>query len=446
MWKGSQHDTQDTQSVACGLSVWYDTPWIRLKPCQGSEYRLPDDAPAVPDSMRVSALTAEQMTAHRLRGHIPYEPSCEVCQSCKGVHRHGRRKTQRGVVSEVVADFGFLNKDSEVSISETRGSYKFLALKETFSSSIGCVLITGDPQRDLLNVCKWLNEFGLKGGEVLVSLVTDAGSAVSAQVSEAGGGSHFSVKRAGPQNHETVGHAERTIRWSKESVRTLMLEFQKQGLTLAFEKVFAQRLLSCVCFSHNSFNLVQGSNKTREIAVGSKVSQDCFALFGSKVLAEVPQSILERSPNMPRFISAAFIHPEFQSSGSAVIGKIRVCHEMIIRCFVAKSLKLVLPIEIQNEFGLFTQLVDERSGLPRDSGSAPSSMESRVLPQNQDTSLTCPSMDLQKGVVHVRVWSFMALERTKFIPKTAVSDTRSGFKNRLGQVKHLFQQLGAVSC
>ena len=96
------------------------------------------------------------------------------------------------------------------------------------------------------------------------------------------------MKRAGPQNHETVGHAERTIRWIKESVRTLMLEFQKQGLTLTFERVFVQRLLSYVCFSHNNFNLVQGSNKTpREIAVGSKVSPDCFALFGSKVLAEV---------------------------------------------------------------------------------------------------------------------------------------------------------------
>ena len=131
-------------------------------------------------------------------------------------------------------------------------------------------------------------------------------------------------------------------------VRTLMLEFQKQGLTLTFERVFVQRLLSYVCFSHNNFNLVQGSNKTpREIAVGSKVSQDCFALFGSKVLAEVPQSILERSPNMPRFISAAFIHPEFQSSGSVVIGKIQVGREMITRCFVAKSFKLVLPFEIR---------------------------------------------------------------------------------------------------
>ena len=52
-------------------------------------------------------------------------------------------------------------------------------------------------------------------------MVTDAESAVSALVSEAGGGFHFSVKRAGPQNHETVGHAERTIRWIIRSLLEL---------------------------------------------------------------------------------------------------------------------------------------------------------------------------------------------------------------------------------
>ena len=99
---------------------------------------------------------------------------------------------------------------------------------------------------------------------VSVSLVTDAESAVSALVSEAGGGFHFSVKRAGPQNHETVGHAERTIRWIKESVRTLMLEFQKQGLTLTFERVFVQRLLPYVCFSHNNSIWFRGQTKLQE--------------------------------------------------------------------------------------------------------------------------------------------------------------------------------------
>ena len=50
------------------------------------------------------------------------------------------------------------------------------------------VLITADPQRDQVNVCEWLNEFGLKAGDVSVSMVTDAESAVSVLVSEAGRG------------------------------------------------------------------------------------------------------------------------------------------------------------------------------------------------------------------------------------------------------------------
>ena len=123
---------RDTQSVACGLSVWCDTPWIRVKPYEGNAYRLPEEEPVIPKSMKVSALTAEQMTAHRLRGHTPYEPSCEVCQSCKGVHRHAWKKTEKGLNTEIFADFGFFNRDSEVSTNETRRSYKLLALKETF--------------------------------------------------------------------------------------------------------------------------------------------------------------------------------------------------------------------------------------------------------------------------------------------------------------------------
>ena len=94
--------------------------------------------PAVPNSMKVSALTAEQMTAHWLRGHTPYEPSCEVCQSCRGVHRHARKKTEKGLNTETFAVFGFLNRDSEVSTSETRGSYKFLTLKRFHPALVAC--------------------------------------------------------------------------------------------------------------------------------------------------------------------------------------------------------------------------------------------------------------------------------------------------------------------
>ncbi len=56
---------RNTQLVACSLSVWCDTPWIRVKPYEGNEYRLPEEEVSVPSGMKMSALTAEQMVAHR---------------------------------------------------------------------------------------------------------------------------------------------------------------------------------------------------------------------------------------------------------------------------------------------------------------------------------------------------------------------------------------------
>ena len=54
--------------------------------------------------------------------------------------------------------------------------------------------------------------------------------------------------------------------------------------------------------AHNNFRLVQGLSKTpREIFVGKSVSKDPFALFGTKVLAELPDSILKQNKNLPRF-------------------------------------------------------------------------------------------------------------------------------------------------
>ena len=37
---------------------------------------------------------------------------------------------------------------------------------------------------------------------------------------------------------------------------------------------------------------------------------------------------------------------------------------MIRTCIAAKSLKLVLPMEVDNSFGLFVQFTGDRSGLP----------------------------------------------------------------------------------
>ena len=396
--KGCSMIHESSRVKAVDVSVWHDTPWLFVSPYEGEDETflklLEVDVPlGIEKDLegKVSVLTPQEMAAHRLRGHVPFEPSCETCQSCKGVHRHARKRTNRGLDVVIQADFAFFNRDSElVTDLEDDGSLlKFLVLKETFSSSHGAVLMSNDKQRDQQALIKWLDEFGLRtsDGVVSIELQTDAEDAVSSFV--AGCSQYaFHVKKAAPQSHESAGHAERTVRAVKESFKTMLLDFQGMGYTLNFSREIVGRLLIYICMAHNNFRLVQGSSKTpREISVGKVVSKDQFALFGTKVLAELPDSILKQNKNLPRFSPAVFLHPDFASMGSVVMGKVRVGQELVIRTFIAKSLKLVLPIEIDNSFGLFVQLTDERSGLPvledaKEGGA-------RILPEGQ--GLSCPA-------------------------------------------------------
>jgi hypothetical protein len=221
-----------------------------------------------------------------------------------------------------------------------------------------------DDTRTLLS--KWLDEFGLRSKTVSIQLVTDAEIAVGNLVAGCDSRYVFEVKKAGPQNQESARHAERAVRIVKESLRTIMVDYERQfGLGLVFEPVFLQYVLNYICFAHTNFAVVQDSKRSpREIALGERVKTDSFALFGSKVLAEIPDSLRTRNPNLPRFVPASFLHPQFNSMGSLVAARIRVGVEMIRRVFVAKSLKLCFPITVVNDVGLFVPLVDERSGLP----------------------------------------------------------------------------------
>ena len=53
------------------------------------------------------------------KGHVPFHPDCEHCIKAKGVHQH-RRKTDKGLATEVAADFMFLSCVGErISIEES---------------------------------------------------------------------------------------------------------------------------------------------------------------------------------------------------------------------------------------------------------------------------------------------------------------------------------------
>ena len=45
----------------------------------------------------------------------------------------------------------------------------------------------------------------------------------------------------------------------------------------------------------------------------------CIAMFGSKVFAEIPRSVEMLNPNLTRFVSACYLHPQDSSCGSLVL-------------------------------------------------------------------------------------------------------------------------------
>ncbi|CAE7635150.1 unnamed protein product [Symbiodinium sp. CCMP2592] len=377
--------------------IWCDTPWIRVIPHSEGDLLLPsgdsvDPAPisSIGHVAVVSQKTKEDLEIHRAKGHMPFHPDCEHCLKSRGVTQH-RRKSERGVETEIVADFMFLDSSGEtISVAErqTSSSFKVLVLREAFSSSIGAVMITENIAKDRGLLLKWLAEFGLSSSQASIVLLTDSEEAVKSFVAGASDKYIFMVRKAAPQAHEQLGGAERTVRVLKEGLATPQSDFQSLGCVLSFRRDLLQLALSYLCMSVNANGKAFGGERSpKEVAVGRRLPDTPFALFGSKVLAEVPESVKALCPNMSRFEAAAFLHPQFGSLGSLVYAHVRVGQVLTPKVFVAKSIKLVFPIELVFESGMF-EVLRRRGELGPERPDHP--VAPRILPSSQGASLKCP--------------------------------------------------------
>eukprot|EP00439_Symbiodinium_sp_Y106_P072684 s1971_g13.t1 len=245
----------------------------------------------------------------------------------RGVTQH-MRKSERGVETEIVADFMFLDSAGEtISVAEQQSStsFKVLVLREAFSSSIGAVMNSENIAKDRSLLLKWLAEFGLSSSAASVVLLTDSEEAVKSFVANASDKYAFMVRKAAPQAHEQLGGAERAVRVLKEGLATLQSDFQSLGCVLSLRRDLLQLALTYICMSVSANGKAFGGERSpKEVAVGRKLPDTTFALFGSKVLAEVPDSVKALCPNMSRFEAAAFLHPQFGSLGSLVFAHVRV--------------------------------------------------------------------------------------------------------------------------
>ena len=384
-------------ATAMDTMFWCDTPWLKLEPYHGESVRFVQQVSCHDVEETKQTLQAirrgeqDEMEVHRLKGHVPFHPNCVHCAKSKGVSHH--RKRNNGVLSsEISADFMYFNLTGE-SISEgerNQDSVRVLVLKESFSSSIGAIVMTDNVVRDRSLLSRWLFEFGLNPASSSVVLVTDSEEAVSSFVVRGSSQFNFLVRKAGPQEHQQVGHAERSVRIVRESLKTLQSDFESMRACLDFRPDVIQALLTYVCFSHNNHAKAFGSDRSpREIVAGRPMALDRFALFGSKILAEIPQSIASLNPNLPRFVDGCFLHPQFSSMGTMVFAMIRVRNELQPKIFVAKSFKLIFPVELDFHSGLFNvlRISGEQGAEPPHLGK-PS--VSRFLPPSKNVPLQAP--------------------------------------------------------
>ena len=286
----------------------------------------------------------QELLRHRLQGHTPHDPRCIECARGHTVFAH-RRRSQSGVECELQADFCYLSSRGEFTDDEVDECFKVLVLVEMASNSVGFILVTRDLQQTRAEIAKWLDLMGLASEKASVVLHTDSEFAVGQLVSRVAPRFSFTIRRAAPQQHRSVGAAERGVRRLKEALGILRADLNKNGqVDIPFTSESLQLVLCYLGLTHNHFGKAIGSELSPlEFIAMRKLSKPSTSVYGSVVLAELPQSLLKDSPNETRSIEAIYLHAGL-GTGPVVQGKIRVNGEYHLKRFVARNLKPIFPL------------------------------------------------------------------------------------------------------
>ena len=351
-WEFWQGDTwfelrnKKTGEVASETGYFAGCPWIRLQACPNSKVvSFVEGEPDSNSSRQLAPLTRATEAAlpqHRLQGHVPYDPRCLECTKGKTTFQHRRRK-ENLLESELQADFAFISSRGELTDDEVDHCYKVLVLSELSSTCVGYILITSDLVSVRTNLVKWLDHMGLSSGRASIVLHTDSERAVSELVTKVSDRFVFTVRRAAPQQHRSVGHAERAVRRLKESLAVIRSDLNKASVDIAFSNESLGEVLTYLGLVHNHYFKAPGFDLSPlEFVAGRNLSKPVTALYGMNVLAEIPQSQRQGSPNESRNVEAMFLHHGL-GTGAVVQAMIRHDGEMKLGKFVARNLKTHFP-------------------------------------------------------------------------------------------------------
>ena len=326
-------------------------PWIRLHPHAGidKKHGFVDLSCAVESAGPVCPLSKAakaELEQHRNQGHTPHNPHCLECARGRTTFAH-RRRNGDTIETEVQADFGFLSQEGEVSEVEQSGAIRILVLTEVLSGAVGYVVVSDELSKVRGLVEKWLLHFGLESQSCSVVLHTDAEQAVRTLISSSSRKFTFHVRKSRNQQHQSVGSAERSVRRLRETLSILRADLNQAGWDVRFEYEHLQEALTYIALSHNHFGKSRESDfSPLEMIAERRLSKPVTALFGSTILAEVPSSLKQRSPNETRSIEAAFLHVGIDH-GPIVQGKLRLDGGRYLAQFSARNIRQVTPISFK---------------------------------------------------------------------------------------------------
>ena len=385
------------------VAYFANCPWVRLYPDVGSSSAYRSDL-TVSDTRDFSVAAVSggddnELARHRRQGHIPFNPNCLECAKGRSVFQHRRDKGDRKEVS-IQADFAFLNTTGEIVTDELPGSVKILVLTEMMSRCIGYVVVGEDVEAARRQIVVWLQHFGLTSKAVSIDVHTDSERAVGEIIGSSTGRYTFAIRRASPQQHRSIGSAERAVRELKESFSVLRADLNAQGLDVTFSHENLVDVLTYLALCNNHFSTSRGSDRSPlEMVSGRKLSKPVSTLFGAQVLAEIPDSIRQHSPLSTRNVECTFIHMGLER-GPVVQGLIRVDGKAELMRFVARNIRAISPLrwDLNSGQGVLTQFdtgtVGSRPQIVNDSGTAPADM-SQLPPEElrklKGQSLPAPS-------------------------------------------------------
>ena len=363
--------------VASETGYFAGCPWVRLQACHDSGSSkvvsfVSDDRDEDIPVKTLAPLTRAAEAAlrqHRLQGHVPFDPRCLECAKGKTTFQR-RRRRENLLESELQADFAYISSRGELTDDEVDHCYKVLVLSELSSNCVAYLLVTSDLTAVRANLVKWLDHMGLSSQRASIVLHTDAERAVSELVTNVSDRFVFTVRRAAPQQHRSVGHAERNVRRLKESLAVLRSDLNCASVDIAFSNESLNEVLRYLGLTHNHFGKAPGCDLSPlEFVAGRNLSKPVTALYGMNVLAEIPQSQCQGSPNESRNVEAMFLHHGL-GTGPVAQAMIRHDGDMKLRKFVARNLKPIFPFSwnVARSGGLLVDVVGVVADAPAGSG------------------------------------------------------------------------------